>query len=66
MNSTATTTNWGYQATVGAAARLRWSAADAAVLGKRHHHSAIKPMTNEFVVTIDPNGIRHRPLEDSN
>ena len=62
MNSTATTT-WGYQATTGAAARTRWTAADAP-FGSRHALAAIKPMPS--IVVKNHEGIRHRPPEDSN
>jgi len=63
VNSTATT-NWGYQATVGTAARSRWSATDVAA-GSRHL-AAIKPMPSTHVAKFNANSIRHRPPEDSN
>jgi hypothetical protein len=63
VNSTATT-NWGYQATVGTAARTRWSAATA-LAASRHAFAAISPMPSNLVVVKDHKGIRHRPPEDS-
>lgn len=63
MNSTATDKR-NTTATVGTAARLRWSAT-AAAFGSHHVAAAIKPMPSDYVVT-DAKGIRHRPPEDSN
>lgn len=63
MNSTATT-NWGYQATAGAAARRdRWSETPTA-FGLSTHAAVIKPMPS--AVVKNAKGIRHRPPEDSN
>lgn len=62
MNSTATDMR-NTTATVGTAARLRWSAT-AAAFGSHQLH-AIKPMPSSYVVE-DVKGIRPRPLEDSN
>jgi hypothetical protein len=62
VNSTATT-NWGYQATVGAAARTRWSAT--APSAAHRAFAAISPMPSNLVVVKDHKGIRHRPPEDS-
>ena len=62
MNSTATDMR-STTATVGTAARLRWSATDAA-FGSRHQLAAIKPMPSSYVVK-NAKGIRHRPPENS-
>ena len=63
MNSTATT-NWGYQAAAGTAARsARWLAT--AAFGSHHALAVIKPMPSSYVVK-NTKGIRHRPPEDSN
>jgi hypothetical protein len=51
-------------ATVGTAARTRWSAT-AAAFGSHHELAAIKPMPSSYVVE-NVKGIRHRPPEDSN
>ncbi|WP_421117828.1 hypothetical protein ACE2AJ_10280 [Aquihabitans daechungensis] len=51
-------------ATVGTAARTRWSAT-AAAFGTSHHALfAIKPMPSSYVVK-NAKGIRHRPPENS-
>jgi len=63
VNSTATT-NWGYQATAGAAAQIRWSTT-ATAFGSDHALAVIKPMPSNPVVN-HPKGIRLRPPEDSN
>ena len=63
MNSTATDMR-NTTATVGTAARLRWSAT-AAAFGSHHAAAAIKPMPSSYVVK-NLEGIRHRPPEDSN
>ncbi|MFN8017545.1 MAG: hypothetical protein U0P45_05425 [Acidimicrobiales bacterium] len=64
--STTTTDIWGYQATVGAASRLRWSATD---LGFTRHAAAIAPMPSIHVApafkAVKSNGIRRRPSGDS-
>ena len=62
MNSTATDMRK-TTATVGTAARLRWSAT--AAFGSTTVLDAIKPMPSRYVVK-HANGIRHRPPEDSN
>ena len=62
MNSTATDMR-NTTATVGTAARTRWSAT-AAAFGTSHHSLfAIKPMPSSYVVNVK--GIRHRPPENS-
>ena len=63
MNSTATT-NWGYQATAGTAARTTWTATDARF--GSHLAVAISSMPSIPVVEKNHKGIRHRPPEDSN
>lgn len=62
MNST-TIDKRNTTATVGTAARTRWSAT-AAAFGTSHHSLfAIKPMPSSYVVNVK--GIRHRPPENS-
>ena len=50
-------------ATVGTAARTRWSAT-AAAFGSHHELAVIKPMPSSYVVK-NVKGIRHRPPENS-
>ena len=64
VNSTATDM-WGFQATVGTAARLRWSGTDTTAFVSRHHALASKPLPSAYVA-INAKGIHHRPPEDSN
>ena len=65
MNAT-TTDIRGFQATVGAASRLRWSATD---FGLTRHSAAIATMPSVHVApaykAVKSNGIRHRPSGDS-